>query len=250
MKILLTTFLSVLLVPQSLAQSKPDKYLNDLRGTVHTVRRTDTVEVKETGKPLKTDNIVEFIETYDRQGNLAEKKSTAGLNLQQSVFSHDGQGRRIEKMADVPPNPLAPPRPAVPGGGERNADFLTLITTYRYDAEKRQLEAATKRLNGQWLWIDTYLFDEKGWVIERARKDKPEDAYGSRFRFVYKHDERGVQVESASYTAEGKLQEKTGYKDISVDSRGNWIKRTATTADTNGKVRDMTVTSIREITYY
>ena len=249
MKIALFISLYALWFFSDLAQQKTDKDLNNLRGTVHTVSTTVTLEMKEAGKAVKRDTEIDNLEVYDRQGNLVEKKGKAGLNLSQSVFSRDAQGRRIEKMVDVPRNPLAPPLPAVPGGGERNADFLTFITVYQFDAEKNRLEATTHRRSGQLLWIDTYIFDEKGLLIEHARKDRADAEYGSGSRFVYKRDERGIQLESASYTVDGRLEEKTEYKDIAVDSRGNWIKRTETTQSAKGTPYPI-LTSVRQITYY
>ncbi|NOT61171.1 MAG: hypothetical protein HOP19_13210 [Acidobacteria bacterium] len=250
MKILWLAFLSTSLALPILAQQKTDKNMNDLRGAVHTISTTVILETKEAGKTVKRDADIDNSEVYDRQGNLVEKKAKAGLNLQQSVFSRDAQGQRIEKMADGPPNPLAPPRPAVPGGGERNADFLTFITAYRYDAEKRQLEATTHRRSGQLLQVDTYLFDEKERVLEHSRTYSVESGGGG-FRFVHKYDERGALIESLSYKVNsGQVEHKTQYQGIVLDQQGNWIKRTETMTGADGKPRNAPIVSVRQITYY
>ena len=232
------------------AQQKTDKDLNDLRGAVHTVRTTVTLEVKEAGKTIKRDTYADSVDTYDRQGNLIEKNGKNGVNLSQSVFSRDAQGRRVEKMADAPPDPLAPPSPAVPGGGARNADFLTFITAYRYNAEKRQLEATTHRRSGQLLQVDTYLFDEKERVLEYSRKYSVESGGGG-FRFVHKYDERGALIETLYYKVNsGQIDHKTQYQDIALDQQGNWIKRTETMTGADGKPRNAPNVSVRQITYY
>ena len=246
--IILTTFLSL---PAS-AQQKTDKDLNDLRGTVHTVRTTVSYDLKKAGKVAEKGSETERHETYDRQGNLSAKRSIFGTSADRSLFSRDAQGNRIEKLTVLPsPDPNAPPSPPPPTHPERDKEgFLDFITAYQFDAAKNRLEATTHRRSGELLWIDTYTFDEKGRLIEHARKDKPEDAYGSRFRFVYKHDERGVPIQLTSYAADGQVESKTEYKNITVDNRGNWIKRTEHSTDANGKVRDTIITSVREITYY
>lgn len=244
--IILTTFLSL---PAS-AQQKTDKDLNDLRGTVHTVRTTVTLEVKEAGKAIKRDTYADGVDTYDRQGNLVEKNGKNGMNLSRSVFSRDAQGRRVEKMVNVSPNPLAPPPPAVPDGGERNTDFLTFITAYKYDAEKRQLEATTHRRSGQLLQVDTYLFDEKERVLEHSRKYSAESGGGG-FKFVYKYDERGACLETLIFdTKTGQLESKTQYQEIILDQQGNWIKRTEILTRADGKPGNPPMTSMRQITYY
>ncbi len=234
----------------ALAQEKIDKDLNDLRGAVHTVRTTVTLEVKETGKTVKRDTYADGVDTYDRQGNLVEKNGMNGMSLSQSVFSQDAQGRRIEKMIDASSNPLAPPPPAVPGGGARNTDFLTFITAYKYDAEKRQLEATTHRRSGQLLKVDTYLFDEKERVLEYSRKYSAESGGGG-FKFVYKYDERGTRIETLIFDIKtGQLETKTQYQGIVLDQKGNWIKRTEILTRADEKPGNPPSTSVRQITYY
>jgi hypothetical protein len=250
MKLFLIGVLNLVFCLPALAQQKTDKDLNDLRGPIHTVRTTTTYEVKEAGKTVRKDVISERLETYDRQGNLIERSDSGQLSMGKSLFSRDVQGRRVEKMTPRPPNPNDPPPPALPGGQERDEAFLTFDTTYQYDPEKRRLDATTHRRNGQLLKIDTYLFDEKGWLLEHARKNRPEDAYGAQFRFVYKRDAQGAVTESTSYTVDGKVSSRELYQGIVVDKHGNWTRRTLTMLDADGKPRDEPRTSVRVITYY
>ena len=250
MKFLLMIICHTLFCCFAFAQSKTDKDLEGLRGAVHTVRTMVSLEVKETGKTIKRDTYADGVDTYDRQGNLVEKNGKNGMNLSQSIFSRDAQGRRVEKMVDVPSNPLAPPPPAMPGGGERNADFLTFITAHKYDAEKRQLEATTHRRSGQLLQVDTYLFDEKERVLEHSRKYSAESSGGG-FKFVYKYDERGACIETLIFDIKtGQLESKTQYQGIVIDQQGNWIKRTEILTRADGKPGNPPMTSMRQITYY
>lgn len=99
------------------------------------------------------------------------------------------------------------------------------------------------------LQIDTYLFDEKGWLVEEARKHRVEDADGAQFRFVYKRDAQGAVTESTDYAVDGKVKSRELYQ-ATVDKQGNWIKRIETLLDANGKSDDVLRTSVRVITYY
>jgi hypothetical protein len=250
MKLSLLVFLNAALCLSVFAQQKTDKDLDDLRGPIRTVRTTVTYEIKEAGKTVKKDVVSERSETYDRQGNLIERSDGGQLSTGKSLFSRDAQGRRVEKMTPDPPNPNDPPPPKLPGGQVRDDAFLTFDTTYQYDPEKRRLEATTHRRNGQLLQIDTYLFDEKGWLVEHARKNRPEDVDGAQFRFVYKRDAQGAVIESTSYTVDGKISSRELYQDIVVDKHGNWTRRTLTMLDANGKADNVLRTSVRVITYY
>src|SRR5260221_4551563 len=175
MKLTLLVFLHAFLCLPVLAQQRTDKDLADLRGPVHVVRTT-TFHTEKTGKTVKEIIHSEIVETYERQGNLIEKRDAVGTYSSKSLFSRAAQGSRVEKIIDLPLDPAAPPPPIVPGPGERGEAFLTLVTTYQFDPEDKRLEATTHRRSGQLLQVDPYLFDEKGWLVEYARKDRPEDA--------------------------------------------------------------------------
>ena len=252
MKILLLVTLHVAFCLPILAQQRPDKNLNDMRGAVHTVRTTVSYDLKKAGKVAEKGSETERHETYDRQGNLSAKRSIFGTSADRSLFSRDAQGNRIEKLTVLPsPDPNAPPPPPPPAHPERDKEgFLDFITAYQFDAAKNRLEATKHRRSGELLWIDTYIFDEKGLLIESARKDSTEAAYGSKSKFTYKRNEQGIKTESISYDAtDGKVSERTLYQNIEVDKQGNWIKRTETTQSAKGTNYPI-LTTVRQITYY
>jgi hypothetical protein len=253
MKSLLFVFLNTALCFSAFAQQKTDKDLNDLRGHVRTVRTTVTYEVKEAGQTVKKGVSSEILETYDKQGNLTEISVPGGMYPVKRLFSRDAQGQRVERYLDLPPDPAAPPPPPppkLPGGEVRGDDFLTFLTTYQFDPAKRRLEATTHRRSGQLLQIDTYLFDDKGRLLEHARKYRSEEADGTAFRWVYQRDEKGMVTELTSYTVDGKVKSREHYQVTAVDVQGNWIRRVETWSEQDGKLSNETRVSVRTLTYY
>lgn len=98
----------------SVAQHKPDKDLNDLRGSVRTVR-TMTYFVEKSGKTVKKGVQSESTETYNRQGNLTETRSGFGqMSASKSTFQRDAEGNRIEKLTSLQTSPNPPPPPPLP----------------------------------------------------------------------------------------------------------------------------------------
>lgn len=71
----------------------------------------------------------------------------------------------------------------------------------------------------------------------------------SQFRFQYKRDEKGVLVEGGSSAVDGKAKSQWRYEPT-VDKYGNWIKKTESHRDANGKPLDEQSISVRTITYY
>lgn len=249
MDVTLLGFLTIALCLPILAQQKTDKDLNDLQGAVHIIRSTIFLEEK-TGRTVTKRIQSEYTETYNRQGNLMEKLSVFGQQIaHKSIFSRDAEGNQIEKLIQLPmpSDPNTPPPPPAPKGA--GADVLEFKTTYRFDPEKRRLEAIQYRKNGELMKTDVYLFDDQGHVIEHAQKDGPTIPFGSQARWEYKRDEKGVVTESISYGKDNTVERRTRYQYI-FDTRGNWIRRTESALDKNGKPLSEQFTTQRTITYY
>jgi hypothetical protein len=233
----------------AIAQPTTDKYLNYQQGPVRTVRTTIYFTVK-TGKMAKKGVQLETTETYNRQGNLIERRSIFGqMSATKSVFHRDAEGNRIEKVTilPIPANPKLPPLPPAPmGGGDDDLEFKT---TYHFDPEKKRLEAMTHRKSGELLKTEIYLFDEQGRVAEYQQTSGPTIPFGSQLRWQYKRDAKGVPVENISYGKDGAVTSRTRYQSR-LDARGNWTRRIETSTDATGKVSDTQFTSVRTVTYY
>ncbi len=230
--------------------SKTGKDLNDLRGPVHVVRTTIYFATK-TGKTVKKGVQSEHTETYNRQGNLIEKRSTFGQSsAHQSVFQRDADGNRIEKstILPAPPNPKLPPPPPPPMGSGGDG-VLEFKTSFQYEPENKRLTVATHRKSGELLKTEVYRFDEQGRIAEYAQSDGPTLPFGSQSRRQDKRDSKGTLLESTYYDKDGKVTRRTRYQSR-LDARGNWFQRTETSIDTTGKASDTQFTSVRTITYY
>ncbi|NOT61170.1 MAG: hypothetical protein HOP19_13205, partial [Acidobacteria bacterium] len=230
MKLLLPVIWAAVFCFSALAQSKTDKDLEDLRGAVHAVRTMVSYELKEAGKTVKKGRQSDDFHTYDREGNLIEKKETIGPIRSQSFFSNGINGERIEKRYPILRDSKGRlPRGVVPGGGgngEREEEFMILNTTYQFNADQQQLEAITRWRNSKGGQLDTYRFDAQGRVIEFTRRNSFNAAAETLYRFEYKLDEKGVVTELISYAPDGKISQRTIYRDIVLDKHGNWIRRT------------------------
>lgn len=232
-----------------LAQQKTDKELNDLQGPVQIVRKT-TYFATKTGKTVKKGVQSESTETYNRQGNLIEKRSVFGqMSASKSVFHRDADGNRIEKLTILPspPNPKMPPPPPAPAG--TGSDVLEFKTTYQFEPEKNRLTATTYRASGELLQMDVYGFDDKGRIVEYARQHGPNVPFGSQFWWQYQRNAKGVVTETVNYDKNGTVKGRTRFQS-QLDARGNWIKRTETPTDATGKASDTQFTSMRTLTYY
>jgi hypothetical protein len=242
--------LCVLFSQVSFAQQETDKNRNDLQGPVHIVRTTIYFTVK-TGKTVKRGVQSESTETYNRQGDLIEQRSTFGQSsAHKSTFRRDAEGNRIEKLTVLPiaPNPNQPPPPPPPMGSGGDG-VLECKTTYQYDPEKKRLTATTHRKSGELLKTEVYRFDEQGRIAEYAQSDGPTIPFGSQSRRQDKRDAKGMRLESIYYDKDGKVTSRTRVQSR-LDARGNWIRRIETLTDATGKASETQFTSVRTITYY
>lgn len=188
---------------------------------------------------------------YNEQGNLTKKESYdyRGNLSDITVYGYlDGErvsdSKHIEREYNPPPMMIAAPA----GQPKPNYDpRYTYKFTYMYD-EKGNLKEEFMRMNNGKLWL-RYVYNLKGNQKETLVYD---EAGSLNQKYVSMLDDKGNEIEKQYFdTKTGTVDEKYSYA-YEFDSKGNWIKRTASKwVDVPGKssfVPDSV--TYRTITYY
>lgn len=117
---------------------------------------------------------------------------------------------------------------------------------YKYDEKKRLAEKTEFRSNGDFMWRHVYKYDGN---------QKEEFVYLENGTLTRRElsilDDKGNEIESTQFDAEGKVVSKTSYT-YEYDANGSWTKRTSSRKEASETLMrlDPGNVQIRTITYY
>ncbi|MBV9210920.1 MAG: RHS repeat protein [Acidobacteria bacterium] len=182
---------------------------------------------------------------YDDKGNVVEED---GYDLQNKLlgkrtYVYDEQGNLIEEESVKL--------------DDSKQVYGNSLTKYKYDGNGNRIERATYQRDGSALrpydfrlgyYREIYLYDAKGRRIATSYIGLDEKLYRTD---VTTYDDRGNELESATYNADGTVHERKSYV-YEFDRQGNYIKQTTldwVTEDGKSFFRPTEV-EYRAITYF
>ncbi|MBS1586491.1 MAG: hypothetical protein JSS82_13200 [Bacteroidetes bacterium] len=170
----------------------------------------------------------DFNYKYDANGSKIEEIETSW----RTVFTNDKAGRPIEAKR----YPL-------------EKDELVQTTVFTYDDSRNCMRETDYGEDGAFIMSTLHKFDDHNRLISRVIDSTTIDIMKGN-KLSYKYDENGIMTEEVIYEPSiGCKHTKTlvKYFDTRIDSRGNWIKRSAVTFDGE---RTFKSSYGREISYY
>lgn len=211
------------------------------------------------GKLLESTNIIgsqryktEY--SYDDRGNLIAKANyDSGDSPGRSVYKYDANGNNTEALLYDAKGALytkiissfdadAKLTKSIIYNGDHSIKEI-LIQVY----DKKGGKTATHHLNDKEGLISKEIVDEKGRLIEIIKYDKSGQISGKQ---VTSYDRYGSVEEVSQYDGKGSLEFVQMHK-YEVDSNGNWVKKSVSIKDKNGKINPTPNGAMtRAITYY
>jgi len=192
--------------------------------------------------------------SYDDRGNLIAKAHyDSGGSPSRSVYKYDARGNNTEALLYDAKGALyakiissfdadAKLTKSISYDGDHSIKEI-LIQVYDKKGEK----TATHHLNDKEGLISKEVVDEKGRLIEFIKYDESGQISGKQ---VTSYDRYGSVDEVSQYDGKGSLESAQMYK-YEVDSSGNWVKKSVSIKDKNGKINPIPNSTItRAITYY
>lgn len=218
------------------AQSKlSDKEVDGLKGNVKSVAKSYTYFKEKNGKRIKTRNDVTHEKHYDKNGNtILALNHTTGEKEIYSIIDGD-KTFKATKIKRIGSSPVISTKPLQNSKSEPLDKRYTIKFKYEYDDNNRVVKEYTFGNNDRLVNKIFYKYDEKGRIEEIEKYDNYQvDKVVTRASLKY--DENDNIVEETTILLEfGGYVSKRLYSEYKFDAQGNWINRTRTTIDNNGK---------------
>ena len=241
MSILEAALLVGLTLPQANVMKRTDRDYDDLKGPVRLVRIESERSSEDRLKGAKPGRELEKIVAYDRDGRVTDMIEYGGhpegCARARRVYSYNQDGSRGETV-------LWGESLTSVGSSTDGGKTLTYHQTFRYDASGRWAGVEDYDPLSKPYLKTQYKYDEAGRVAEASSL-----YVGSEPSICsFKYNRTGmIAEEKCLYSFSGISN--TTYYDYEVDSQGNWIRRTASSAAVVGGKKTVTV-FLRQIEYF
>ena len=212
-------------LPQAPVSSRVSSDAADkgLRGPVKSVlTESQSLSGTGSGQTRKRNSL----ETYNKQGNMVREELYDGRGNQSviTVFGYiDGSRVSTSKWIshEYDPPPPVGIGPAPRSEMKRSDSRYQNRFEFKYDNKKRLIEKTYFHNNGEPGPRDVYKYTDK------QREELFYSADGSlRQRYLYTLDDKGNEIEKSIFERDGTVRSRISFV-YEFDSRGNWIKRTA-----------------------
>jgi hypothetical protein len=238
----------------SAGQKMTDRDVDRLAGKVKTVQ-VWTQKVRPDGTPVEEARTISE-STYDEEGNIAETIAYGPGQLKTTYFLVKGE--RVSKSEWVGEDPTT--KMTVPKGVKlekrKNVPF-EFKYKYTYDKDGRIAEIGRQDVERKFQSTVKYGYDDNGRIVsatDRSGWNLVNEIVNS-----FKYDDKGNVAEVVSkstlhllkgtgknfagppYVAVEKEESTVRYSDHTFDKNGNWVKRTSTCLNSQGKITSLFV---------
>lgn len=225
-QLVLLTILALSVVSACFGQKRlADKDVEGLKGEIKVVK-TETADLKnDSGVWVEGKRMPDSYITYDQNGNRVVEKIYEDGNLSSSGVYKLLDGDRVLVPDNIEIAPTGREIIVTTGPSSNKPQFhderYTQKYKYEYDAKGTRREEIIYQNNG------TYWQRR---VITLKGNQRDEEVYDEKGKFnqkyIYTLDDRGNETEMRVFEpGEESPSWKEDYKNLEIDSKGNWIKR-------------------------